>query len=151
MSRTTEGETMNAFTRRLLLSSIGAVAGLVLSLGASVPALAFNPQPDPPGRASLVGRVTSFCTGRPIGGAAVTLTPVSGESNPPDPDRTNNGGHYLFKGLQSGDYFLGAAADGYLPVGGATTTADVSRPVVHIGTLPAVQRLDFRMYPPDPC
>jgi hypothetical protein len=95
---------------RWRLRALGAAVAMVAVAGAPGVAMAFNPQPDPPADADLLGRVTDACTARPIGDVHLALTPTSGEGVPPTGDRTvavtTDGGHYLFRGLAPGDYSL---------------------------------------------
>ena len=129
-------------TLRRRLATI-ATAGVMLALTAGLPARAIAP-PDPDRQASLVGRVTDACTGQAIDGAIVALSPTSAQLPPPDPERTNMGGHYLFQDLAAGDYFVGLSADGYQAIGTNPRT-------VTIGSSIGVQRLDLTLWPPDPC
>ena len=88
----------------------------------------------PPARPSssatgfILGRVVDATTGRPIGDAAITLSPLqppSGDPSPlPVPARvsgqsalTSGDGRFLFRGLTAGAYGLSATAPGYLDGG----------------------------------
>jgi hypothetical protein len=139
---------------RWRLRALGAAVAMVAVAGAPGVAMAFNPQPDPPADADLLGRVTDACTARPIGDVHLALTPTSGEGVPPTGDRTvavtTDGGHYLFRGLAPGDYSLRVSpTEGYgtPPVGdrGIRVTISATGGVAHLdlSLVPAVQ--------PGPC
>ncbi len=123
------------------LAAAGAVAISVVCVPTA--ASAFNPQPDPPGRASLEGRVTDACTIHPLDGVGLHLTLAGGDFTSAGATSTNSGGHYLFKGLAAGNYLI-SASDGS---GGAGSQFQVSIPAVQRG----VVHLDLNLTPPDPC
>ena len=140
---------------RWRMRALAAAVAMVAVAGAPRVAMAFNPQPDPPADADLLGRVTDACTVRPIGDVQLAVTPTSGEAAPPEGDRgvavTNDGGHYLFRGLAPGDYSLRVSPpEGYSqppPTGdrGLRVTISAGGGVAHLdlSLVPAVQ--------PGPC
>ncbi len=84
----------------------GAAMALAAVLATPSAAGAFNPQPDPPARAALVGRVTDSCSARPLDGVSIVLSSGGERSDTFRTSTTNDGGHYLFRGLPGGDYQL---------------------------------------------
>jgi hypothetical protein len=134
------------------MRALAAAVTVVAVVGAPGVAMAFNPQPDPPADADLLGRVTDACTAHPIGEVQLTLAPTSGEATNGNNLRslTNDGGHYLFKGLASGDYALRVSPpQGYKPPSsderGFRVTVSTSGGTTHLdlSLVPAVQ--------PGPC
>jgi hypothetical protein len=107
----------------------------------------------------LLGRVTDACTGSPVGGASVTVTPVDVLFPPGPPIRSNNGGHFLLKLDSTSDVLVSVQADGYAPVGGITNTDGdvqvVSPPIaVSWPSGQVVQNIDVMLtplHPPSPC
>ena len=139
---------------RWRMRALAAAVAMVAVAGAPRVAMAFNPQPDPPADADLLGRVTDACTARPIGDVQLAVTPTSGEGQPPPGDRgvsvTNDGGHYLFRGLAPGDYSLRVQPpEGYVP-----PVPDDRGVRVTISAGGGVAHLDLSLVPavaPGPC
>ncbi len=84
----------------------GGALALLAVLATPSTAGAFNPQPDPPARAALEGRVTDSCSSRPLDGVSIALSAGGERGDSVRSSTTNGGGHYLFRGLPSGDYQL---------------------------------------------
>lgn len=84
----------------------GGALALVAVLATPSTAGAFNPQPDPPARVALEGRVTDSCSSRPLDGVSIALTAGGERSDASRTTTTNGGGHYLFRGLLGGEYQL---------------------------------------------
>jgi hypothetical protein len=88
-----------------------AVGGALAAAGS---AAALNPQPLPP---KVAGIVRDACTGLPVAGAAVSLTPGDPAEGNPGPVQTGPLGGFLIGNLTPGAYAFLVAAPGYDPVG----------------------------------
>jgi hypothetical protein len=96
-------------TRVLLVAVV--VGG---SLFAAVSASALNPQPLPP---KIAGIVRDACTGLPIVGATVSVTPVDPAERAPGPTGTGLLGGFSISGLDPGAYSFAVSAPGYSSIG----------------------------------
>jgi len=107
---------MSRFVRLSVLAALVGVAGLLVSGVAS----GLNPQPLPP---RLLGVVRDACSGLPVAGATVTISPgpiqLPGTPGAANPGPVNTGplGGFSIPGLTAGSYDLVVEADGYTPVG----------------------------------
>jgi hypothetical protein len=84
------------------------------ALAAAGSAAALNPQPLPP---KIAGIVRDACTGLPVAGATVSVTPVDPAERNPGPVGTGPLGGFVISGLDPGAYAFSVAAPGYDPVG----------------------------------
>lgn len=91
----------------------GLVAVAAAAALAAGSAQALNPQPLPP---KMTGIVRDACTGLPVAGATVSLTPLTGERQP-GPGSTGPLGGFLLPAVMPGDYLLSITAAGYDTIG----------------------------------
>ncbi len=142
---------------------IGACVVLA-ALAAAGSASALNPQPLPP---KIAGIVRDACTGLPVAGATVSLTPADPAEVDPGPIQTGAFGSFAIGNLVPGGYSFSVAAPGYDPVGknpGPTgtpggTEIDVAADPGPV-QLPAGEAVNETIvasvllapaFPPDPC
>lgn len=139
-------------TLKTLLSRLAVVAmGIGIFMTTAAPS-------GPDWQVMLIGRVTDACTGHPVGEATVSVAPVD-RSHPPNPIRTNGGGHFLVKLPTRSSVLVTVMADGYLPVGGTTSSNGDSQfisPAILVTWPPGPPVRDIRValspiHPPNPC
>lgn len=145
---------------RLLVVAL-VVGGALAAVGSGA---ALNPQPLPP---KIAGIVRDACTGLPVVGATVSLSPSDPAEANPGPSQTGPLGGFLIGNLAPGAYSFSVSAPGYDPVGknpgpaGLPGSAEIDV-TVSPGpiSLPAGEAVNQTIlssvliapaFPPDPC
>ena len=123
--------------RRSRDTRLTCAVSLALAIGLCVPTSVAQQSTRLPvigdGTAAISGTVTDAATGRPLAGAIVTLTPVSGTATGLSSRQvTNETGRFLFTDLEEGDgYRLSAGRLGYIGIGiGPQAQPGAAKPIV---------------------
>ena len=100
---------------------------------------------DAPQSAIVSGRVIDAATGRPIPGAVVSVAGTAA-ANPADGVLTNEGGHFVVRGLRKGSLALSAAKAGYVDAAFGQRRVGGSRQMIAVDDGQRLNDLEIRMW-----